>query len=252
MDVLQAFGLGLATAIATGFGVFPVYLASLGDRGLGLLWGVSAGVMATISVLELLFPGLEAPRYLAGGTLAGIAFVLASTRWLHHGHGAAEGDADTASAAHHLGGSHVSSLSLLLFLVFTVHSAPEGVGIGSALREGQATGLAVVVAIAIHNIPEGTAVAVGLRADGVSLWRSFGWAIVTSLPQPLLAPLVFLVAVGRWLPAGMGFAGGAMLALVVLEVVPEGWREDAGGFILGVLLGVGVGVGLNLLLGTPA
>lgn len=280
VDVLQAFWLGLVTAVATGFGVFPVYWTSVGKRGLGVLWGVSAGVMASISVLDLLAPARNEPLPLGLGSLAGVVFVLAAAKWIHHANGAdeatpAEGNPDHAHAGDHAddaddhahkhgeeegtplaGESHghaikLSSLSLLMFLVFTVHSAPEGVGIGSALRADAAAGLVVVGAIALHNVPEGTAVAVGLRADGVSVWRAFLAAVVTSLPQPLLAPIVFWVAVGPALPAGMGFAGGAMLTLVAVEIVPEGWRTHRAGFVAGSIVGLGIGVLVNVLVPVP-
>lgn len=109
----------------------------------------------------------------------------------------------------------------------------------------------VVAAIALHNVPEGTAVAVGLRADEIPLRRAFLAAVATSLPQPLLAPAVFVVAVGPWLEAGLGFAGGAMLALVAREVVPEGWARDRRTFAAGSLLGVAGGVALNLVVPVP-
>lgn len=245
MDVLQAALLGLVTALATGLGVLPVYWLGMGSRGIGFLWGTSAGVMAAISVLDLLLPSLDDPLPLALGAVAGVLFVLVAADRLH----AASRDGDHAH--HHLGRSEISSLSLLVFLVFTVHSAPEGVGIGAALREDAITGLVVVIAIALHNIPEGTAVAVGLRQDGVPVWKAAGWAVVTSLPQPVLAPLVFLVAVGPLLPAGMGFAGGAMLALVVREVLPAGHKQSPLTNVAGVLVGLVIAVALQLLLPVP-
>ncbi len=251
VDVLQAAGLGLVTALATGLGVFPVYWLGVGSRGIGFLWGTSAGVMAAISVLDLLAPSFDAPVPLALGTLAGILFVLLAAERLHAGDDHHDHDDQHGGRQHHLGRSQISSVSLLVFLVFTVHSAPEGVGIGAALREDAVTGLIVVIAIALHNIPEGTAVAVGLRQDGVPVWKAAGWAVVTSLPQPVLAPLVFLVAVGPLLPAGMGFAGGAMLALVVREVLPAGHAESPAANALGVLAGLAIALGLQLLLPVP-
>lgn len=247
MNVLDAAGLGLLTALATGVGVLPVYLFTVGERGLGFLWGVSAGLMAAISVLDLIVPAIGTPTPLVVGALAGVGFVLVASKLLH-----AHNDAHEAHGhVHRIGQDPISGLTLLMFLVFTVHSAPEGVGIGSALQAGTITGLIVVLAIAIHNVPEGTAVGVGLRSDGVPLGRAALYAIVTSLPQPLLAPLVFVVAVGPFLPAGMGFAGGAMLALVAQEVVPEGLAEDRGAFIIGAEVGLAVGLVLNIVLPVP-
>jgi len=175
VDVLQAVGLGAVTALATGFGVFPMYWFQVGDRGLGVLWGVSAGVMATISVLELLVPAASTPVPLAIGGLSGVAFVLVASRYVDAWTSHREGDEAGTRGGEGHGHAHAvtrSSLSLLMFLVFTIHSAPEGVGIGAALRADAATGLVVVGVIAFHNVPEGAAVAVGLRADGRSIRRA--------------------------------------------------------------------------------
>lgn len=290
VDVLQATGLGLVTALATGLGVFPVYWMGVGARGIGFLWGTSAGVMAAISVLDLLLPSVDELVPLAIGVIAGVLFVLLAADRLHarghardhdpddghgdehtddhsdeqseehsgdhgdgheHDEGHVQDEGHVHDDRHQLGASRISSLSLLVFLVFTVHSAPEGVGIGAALRQDAITGLVVVIAIALHNIPEGTAVAVGLRQDGVPVWKAAGWAVVTSLPQPLLAPLVFLVAVGPLLPAGMGFAGGAMLALVVREVLPAGHKRSPGGNAIGVVVGLAIALALQVVLPVP-
>lgn len=273
MDIVLVVVLASATAVATGFGVLPVYWVRMGRRGLGAMWGLSAGIMGAISVLELLVPtALGEPVPLAVGAVLGVAFVLVATEVLDEvyphehgdvGHGDDDGDGpdhdqgpddptDPDPATGHHAPVRLSSLSLLMFLVFTVHSAPEGIGIGAALKASAVTGGLVTFAIALHNVPEGTAVAVGLRADGVPLGRAFLTAVVTSLPQPLLAPLVFLVAVGPFLPGGLGFAGGAMLALVVREVVPEGRAQDPDAFWLGLAAGLLLAAGLHFALPVPA
>lgn len=270
VGVLDTFLLGLLTALATGVGVFPVYAFEMGDRPLGFLWGVSASVMAAISVLDLILPAADDLEHLGLGVGSGLIFVILAAIWIDdHNHGppppdqggpghVAEASATGSQPDHGhahghaaLGSQPLSSLSLLLFLVFTVHSAPEGVGIGSALKESSAIGLIVTFAIALHNVPEGTAIAVGLRADEVPLWRAVGAAVVTSLPQPLLAPIVFVVAVGPWLSVGMGFAAGAMLALVVRELVPEGLDADPRTFAVGVVTGLVLAILLNVLFPVP-
>lgn len=284
VDVFQTFVLALITALATGIGVFPLYWFEIGERALGFLWGLSASVMATISILDLIIPASRNPAFMGIGAGAGVVFVVLAAIWLDEREtrtekgsegipqeeasepasgkrGATPSERDHGDDQDHdqgpghahgaLGPNPLSSLSLLLFLVFTVHSAPEGIGIGSALKESSTVGLIVTFAIALHNIPEGTAIAVGLRADGVPIWRAFGAAVVTSLPQPILAPLVFLIAFGPWLSLGMGFAGGAMLALVARELVPEGWEVDPRTFTVGVVLGLGLGILLNVVFPVP-
>lgn len=263
VGVALTFVLAALTALATGFGVLPVYGFRMGEKALGFLWGLSASVMAAISVLDLILPALRDPGFAGIGIGSGLIFVVLAAIWLDqreeaHDHESSDPQAgleepDGHAHAHGaLGPNPLSSLSLLLFLVFTVHSAPEGIGIGSALKESSTVGLIVTFAIGLHNIPEGTAIAVGLRADGVPMGRAFVAAVVTSLPQPLLAPIVFLVVVGPWLSLGMGFAGGAMLSLVARELVPEGLENNVGTFALGVLAGLAVAILLNLAFPVPS
>jgi len=89
-------------------------------------------------------------------------------------------------------------------------------------------GATVALAIAIHNIPEGLAVAIPMRSAGASFGRCFTAATITSLPQPLAAIPAVLLA---WffeplMPFLMGFAAGAMIFLVVLELLPDALEVD--------------------------
>jgi ZIP family zinc transporter len=106
----------------------------------------------------------------------------------------------------------------------------------------------MTVAISIHNVPEGVAISIPLRSMGVPNWKLVQWAVFSSLPQPIGAVLAFyFVRVAReFLPAGFGFAAGAMIYLVVTEFLPEareigstlpngGRRELIGGFAAGVV-----------------
>jgi ZIP family zinc transporter len=153
--------------------------------------------------------------------------------------------------------------SLVLILgVLTVHSFPEGVAVGVSFADlgldggvpvfGVAVPVLAVfmtVAISIHNVPEGTAVAIPMRSMAVSEPRMVAAAVFSSLPQPVGAVLAFaFVRLARGvLPFGLGFAGGAMVYLVLTEFVPEalelgadlpgaGRRELAAGVAAGVAL----------------
>ena len=116
---------------------------------------------------------------------------------------------------------------MLVFLVLFVHSLPEGFAIGTAFASDRAgLSLFVILAIAIQNIPEGTSVAIPMAAAGFGRGRQFWVAVGTSAPQPVGAVdrLPAVEEVSGLLPFSFGFAAGAMLALVVVELLPQAVR----------------------------
>jgi zinc transporter ZupT len=105
-----------------------------------------------------------------------------------------------------------------------VHSMPEGIAIGVGYATGEVRfGLLLTTAIAVHNVPEGIAVSLPLRARGASTALCAGYAILTSVPQPALAvPAFALTTFFQPLVApSLGFAGGAMIFLVIAELIPD-------------------------------
>ncbi len=95
------------------------------------------------------------------------------------------------------------------------------------------------MALAIHNIPEGLAITAVMRPRGVSLWACAGWSIFSSLPQPLTAVPAFLLVerVRPALPVGLGFAAGAMVYMVLIEILPEAY-DAAESRTIALLVGV--------------
>jgi len=83
----------------------------------------------------------------------------------------------------------------------------------------------ITIAIAVHNIPEGLAISAVMRPRGVSVLRCAGWSVFSSLPQPLMAvpAFLFVEAVAPALPYGLGFAAGAMVFMVLVELLPEAY-----------------------------
>ncbi len=147
------------------------------------------------------------------GIAVGVGFLLLARRWL---------------GTHELSPTRLRSAggrrALLVFLVLFVHSLPEGFAIGTAWasnREG--LGLFVFLAIALQNIPEGTSVAIPMAGEGFGARDQFWAAVGTSAPQPLGAVAAFLLVdeISGLLPFSFGFAAGAMLALVLVELVPQ-------------------------------
>ena len=227
---------GIGTALATGLGAIPVFM--LGERAEALrpfLLGLAGGVMAVASIVGLLLPGIDEGSVgaVAAGCAVGVAFLLVTRRLLQ-------------SHEPHVGRLRGASVrtSVLVFAVLFVHSLPEGFAIGTAYSsDTEGLSLFVIVAIAIQNIPEGTSVAIPMQRAGFSRAQQFLAAVGTSAPQPVGAVIAYLAVekVQDLLPMSFGFAAGAMLALVLLELVPDavsagGWRRAVTGIVVGAAL----------------
>ncbi len=142
--------------------------------------------------------------------------------------------------------------SVLVFAVLFVHSLPEGFAIGTAYASDRVgLSLFVIVAIAVQNIPEGTSVAIPIAAAGYSRARQFWAAVATSAPQPVGAVIAFILVeqVSALLPFSFGFAAGAMLALVAVELLPQAAGENLRNAALGAVLGSAAMLVLSAVLG---
>ena len=214
--IAEVLFVAVLSAMATGFGVFPfAFVDRASDRWAGISTAAASGMMVSASVFALADKALRRGNAIevVAGMLAGAAFVAWSAQLVGR-HEWRLGDW-TATR---------SRQPLLVLGTMFVHSIPEGVAIGVGYATGEMRfGLLLAVAIAVHNIPEGTAVALSLRANGASLWACFWYAVLTSAPQPVLAvPAYLLMSTAQLLiPASLGFAGGAMIFLVVSELLPE-------------------------------
>jgi ZIP family zinc transporter len=212
--VITVFLAAAVTAAATGIGALPlIYVRSAGRAVLGASNAVAAGVMLAACV-TLSWEGVDrSPWRTASGVALGIVFVLSSARYLAHDHIHALGSLRGEDARR----------GLLIVGVMTAHSAAEGVGVGAAFGGGSALGLLITVAIALHNIPEGLAISLVLVPRGTSIRSAAGWSVFSSLPQPLLAVPAFLFVdeFSSILPVALGFAAGAMVWMVVRELLPE-------------------------------
>ena len=273
MVELWSFGFvflaGLITALATGLGAVPFFFVSdVSDRWHVALWGIASGIMLSASVFGLVLEALGEYVHVAlggvsidpipqrellllgAGLFAGILLVYVAHDLIE----AAEVDPRQYEEA------DFKKLVLILG-VLTVHSFPEGVAVGVSFADlglqggTQLFGFVVpllaifmTIAISIHNIPEGVAISIPLRSMGVANWKLVWWSVFSSLPQPIGAVLAFYFvrAAREFLPAGFGFAAGAMIFLVLTEFIPEalavgrslpggGRRELAAGVAAGFL-----------------
>jgi len=229
-------GAGVVAAIGTGVGTVPLFwLRDVSDRVNVGLWGLAGGLMASASVFGLLaeaFKKHSSIWVVAAGFVCGVLLVVGAHYVVEAFGGEAEPE-DIAKA------DFQTFLNILTVLF--VHSFPEGIAIGVSFAElNRNSGLhwfgftipviAVVItgALAIHNMPEGLAVGIPLRKnERVSRSYMFGAAVLTSVPQPIAAVIAYYfvrIAI-QFLGFGYGFAAGAMLYLVVDDIVPEGLEE---------------------------
>ena len=201
------------------------------------LLGFAAGVMTAASVWSLLLPAIDQasqgalPGWVpaAGGMLTGVAFLAALD----------------------------ALLPRLLMTAITLHNVPEGMAVGLAFAlaaqgDGFAGAVALAMGIGIQNFPEGAAVALPLRQEGWSRPRAFAGGMLSGAVEPLFGVLVVLAAAGvaPLMPWLLSFAAGAMLYVVVEELIPEahlGEHSNIG--TLGVMAGFLVMMVLDVALG---
>ncbi len=218
--VVLVFLYALATAIATGLGALPFafvrrpsvrLIAYSNAVAAGLMLGASFGLVSEGS-------GYGRVEVVVGGVV-GVLFILVTQRIL--------GDRDEEELVFEAARGEGAKKMLLMMVVMTVHSFSEGVAVGVSFGGGMTLAALITIAIAIHNIPEGVAISAVFRPQGVSVARCAGWSIISSLPQPVMAvpAFLFVEAFRSALPYGLGFAAGAMVFMVLVELLPEAFHQ---------------------------
>jgi ZIP family zinc transporter len=237
-------GSGLATALG---GAALLVVQRPSGRTLDALLGFTAGVMLAATVFSLLVPALDrggAAEVLVG-FLAGGAALAALDTVVPHAHArlreGARAPAERRAA---------EQRAVLLLAALTIHNVPEGMAVGVAFAAGGPDlGVPLALAIGIQNVPEGFAAAAPLIPAGTPVRKAAAIAALTGLVEPPAALAAFAAVdlAGAALPAALGFAAGAMLYVVVDELVPE---SHAGGHALAATLALLAGFALMLALDT--
>ena len=216
------------------------------------LLGFASGVMVAASVWSLLIPSMEMgagnvwPAII--GLLLGFAFLLLIDYITPHIHASGESEGPKSSL----------SRTAKLALAVTIHNFPEGMAVGVAIAGAMNSGfsmaaaLALSLGIAIQNIPEGAIISMPLRAAGNSRWRSFGIGSLSGIVEPVGGALVLLLAsaVTPLMPYFLSFAAGAMLYVVIEELIPEtssGTHSNIG--TIGFALGFALMMALDVIMG---
>lgn len=230
---MQAFVATLFTWAVTAAGAAVVFaFRSVNPRLLRAMLGFAAGVMIAASFWSLLSPaidlaeemGLPGWRPAAVGFIAGALFIWVADKLLPHLHPGSPPDCAE--------GLHTRwRKSALLVLAITLHNIPEGLAVGVAFGaaaqglESATLGAAVALALGIglQNFPEGTAVAAPLRTDGMSRTRAFLWGQSSALVEPVAAVIgaAAVMQMQPMLPYALAFAAGAMMFVVIEELVPQ-------------------------------
>lgn len=258
MDILPILLIPFAgTVLGSSF----VFLTrdKVSSRVQNALLGFAAGVMVAASVWSLIIPAIDLSQHLdklswmpsAVGILLGMLFLLTLDSLVPHMH-------PTGDSAEGL----QSKLGRrpMLMLAVTLHNIPEGMAVGAVIAGAMqgnsgitiAAALALAVGMAIQNIPEGAIISLPLRADGASRRKSFGYGALSGIVEPLSAALMILLFehISPLLPYLLAFSAGAMLYVVVEELVPETQRGEhsnigtiafAIGFIIMMVLDVSLG-----------
>jgi len=216
-DVMMVFGYAMLTALATGLGAIPfAFVRLVSSRAVAYANAVSSGLMLGASFGLLTEGGRVGSWQTIAGAMLGVLFVLGADRAL-------QGRDVTFGSFRGAGARRM----LMVVAVMTVHSFSEGVAVGVAFGGTATLAVVITLAIAVHNIPEGLAISAVLRPQGVSVARCGAWSVFSSLPQPLMAVPAFLF-VERFstaLPYGLGFAAGAMVFMVLIELLPEAYER---------------------------
>lgn len=265
-SVMQALIATLFTWGVTALGAGLVFFfKSINKKVLNGMLGFAAGVMVAASFWSLLAPGIELAEELgqvayvtaAIGFLAGGAFLYLVDKLLPHLHlGLATDKAE--------GIKTTWQRSVLLVLAITLHNIPEGLAVGvafGAVAAGVGTSatlagaIALAIGIGLQNFPEGAAVSIPLRREGFSRRKSFLYGQSSGLVEPVAGVLgaYAVMNIQPILPYALAFAAGAMIYVVVEELIPEAQREEGGSktdiATIGAMLGFAVMMVLDVALG---
>ena len=267
--ILQAFVGGLFTWGLTAIGASLVFFfKSTNRKTLDMCLGFTGGVMIAASFWSLLSPAIAAveiqqelgitnlPIWFApaSGFLLGALFLFYLDKKIPHLHlfksiDQAEGPKTNLKKTE------------LLVLAIALHNIPEGLAVGvafGALAHGMDIGIelggaiALAIGMGLQNAPEGFAVSMPLRRQGLSKFKSWQWGQLSAIVEPLFAVIgaAIVISIYPILPYALAFAAGAMIFIVVEEVIPEsqsGGNTDLAtmgliaGFIIMMILDVSLG-----------
>jgi ZIP family zinc transporter len=260
--VAQALVATLFTWFMTSLGAgFVFFFKSINRKVLDAMLGFAAGVMIAASYWSLLAPAIEMaeegslPAWVPAtvGFLMGGFFLWIVDKILPHLHlGFPMKEAEGIKTSWHR--------SILLVLAITLHNIPEGLAVGVAFgalasnlpSATLAGAIALAIGIGIQNFPEGTAVSVPLRREGLTRIKSFWYGQLSGVVEPAAGVIgaVAVILVKPVLPYALAFAAGAMIYVVVEELIPESQlQKNTDVATMGAMAGFAVMMTLDVALG---
>lgn len=260
--VLQALMATLFTWGVTALGAAMVFFfKEINRKVLDSMLGFAAGVMIAASFWSLLNPAIEMAE-LSGvqpwlpavvGFLAGGGFLWLVDQFMPHLHmGNEDNEAEGVKTSLHR--------SILLVLAITLHNIPEGLAVGvafGAIASGfpgatLAGAVALAIGIGLQNFPEGAAVSIPLRREGLSRTKSFLYGQASGIVEPIAGVIgaAAVIMMKPILPYALSFAAGAMIYVVVEELIPEAQQDKKTDVAtIGAMLGFALMMFLDVSLG---
>ena len=230
----------------------------LNDKLQKILLGFASGVMIAASVWSLIMPSIEMSEDLslpwlpaAIGFLLGVGFLLVLDTVIPHLH-------LNSNEVEGIVGKKSLKKSTMLVLAVTLHNIPEGMAVGVLFagvlmgNSGMTIAGAMVLAIgiAIQNFPEGAIISMPLKSEGESKLKSFGYGVLSGIVEPISAIITILLTniVVPILPYLLAFAAGAMMYVIVIELIPES-NDKSKLNVIGFLIGFIIMMLLDVMLG---
>ena len=260
MDIEVIYGV-LIPLLGTTLGAACVFFMknAIGDKVQRLLMGFASGVMVAASVWSLLIPSIEQSASMGRlsfvpaltGLWAGMLFLLLLDHITPHLHMNSD---ETEGPKAHL------KKTTMLVLAVTIHNIPEGMAVGvvfAGLLSGNngitlAGAFSLSIGIAIQNFPEGAIISLPLKSEGGSTKKAFWYGVASGVVEPIAAGITIILAgiITHMLPYLLAFAAGAMIYVVVEELLPEASEGEhsnintigfAAGFLIMMILDVALG-----------
>ena len=233
-NLVDILVLSTLAGLATGLGGLVTLMRRPGRKTLGFLMGLAAGIMITLSFLELMSHATE----ISGLPLAGAGFVIGSLLMFmldfllpHRFFSVDEkGVIDPK----------IVKSSILIAIGISLHNFPEGIAVASGYSYLPRLGFVIAIAMALHNIPEGMAISLPVYKGGASKFAAFRLALISGLAEPLGALLAsfFLKGSSSLVPFGLAFASGVMVFVTLDELIPVAHEHGHEHYTsLGVIMG---------------